>query len=114
MSEPYHKEIYPALLRVAGDRLQPESLRGQAFEGIAYHRLSRRHHLWSQSLDVLKAGLTDASEHVVFWSCFAAGHLSAQELLPILTRLRDTDTRVEPDWWPIADEASDAISTMEA
>jgi len=27
MSEPYHKEIYPALLRVAGDRLQPESLR---------------------------------------------------------------------------------------
>ena len=112
MSRPRHDEIYPALLRIAGDRRRPETLRGQAFEGIAYHRLSRRHHLWPHSLKVIRAGLADASGHVVFWACFAAGHMFARELLPTLTRLRDTDKRVEPGWWSIADEASDAISAI--
>lgn len=112
MSRPRHDEIYPALLHIAGDRRQPETLRGQAFEGIAYHRPSRRHHLWSQSLKAIRVGLADASTHVVFWACFAAGQLFARELLPTLKRLRDTDSRIEPGWWSIADEASDAISAI--
>jgi hypothetical protein len=112
MSRPRHDEIYPALLRIAGDRRQPETLRGQAFEGISYHRPSRRHHLWPHSLKVIRAGLADASGHVVFWACFAAGHLFARELLPTLKRIRDTDKRIEPGWWSIADEASDAISAI--
>jgi len=112
MSRPRHLEIYPALLRIAGDSSQPETLRGQAFEGIAYHQPSRKHHLWRRSLKVIRAGLADASGHVVFWACFAAGRLFARELLPILKRLRDTDKRVEPGWWSIADEASDAISAI--
>jgi hypothetical protein len=113
MSSPRHDKIYPALLTIAGDRRQPETLRGQAFEGIAYHRLSRRHHLWPQSLRVIRAGLADASGHVVFWACFAAGTLFARELLPPLKRLRDTDRRIERNWWSIADEASDAISAIQ-
>ena len=48
----------------------------------------------------------------VFWACFAAGQLLARELLPTLKRLRDTDSRIEPGWWSIADEASDAISAI--
>jgi hypothetical protein len=112
MSRPRHDGIYPALLRIAGDRRQPETLRGQALEGIAYHRPSRRHPLWRRSLKVIRAGLADASGHVVFWSCFAAGHLFARELLPALKRLRDTDRRIAPGWWAIADEASDAISAI--
>lgn len=112
MSRPRHDEIYPALLRIAGDRCQSVALRGQAFEGIAYHRPSRRHRLWPRSLRVIRSGLADSSGHVVFWSCFAAGHLFARELLPILKRIRDMDTRIEPGWWSIADEASDAISAI--
>ena len=112
MSSPRHDEILPALLRIAGDRLQPETLRGQAFEGIAYHSPSRRHHLWPHSLEVIRAGLADASGHVVFWACFAAGDLCDRELLPPLEHLRDNDKRIEPGWWSIADEASDAISAI--
>jgi hypothetical protein len=112
MSRPRHDEIYPALLRIAGDPRQPETLRGQAFEGIAYHQPSRRHQLWPRSMEVIRAGLADASGHVVFWACFAAGHLFAREMLPSLERLRDTDKRVEPGWWSIAEEASDAISAI--
>lgn len=112
MSRPHHDEIYPALLRLAADRRQPEKLRGQAFEGIACHQPSRRHRLWRPTLKVIRAGLADKSPHVAFWACFAAGELSAHELLPILTRLRETDKRVAQGWWAIADEASDAISQI--
>ena len=112
MARPHHAAIHPALLRVAGDHRQPETLRGQAFEGIAYHWPSRRHSLWAPSLKVIRAGLADRSAHVVFWACFAAGKLLASELLPMLIRLRDTDMRIAPGWWSIADEASDAISAI--
>ena len=116
ISSPRHDGVYPALLQIAGDRRQPETLRGQAFEGIAYHIAShspsRRHHLWPHSLEVIRARLADASGHVVFWACFAAGDLCNRELLPALEYLRDNDKRIEPGWWSIADEASDAISAI--
>lgn len=57
--------------------------------------------------------LIDALEHpdpaMRFWCAFALGTMRSRKSLPALERLAATDEEICPRWWPVKDEAADAI-----
>jgi len=87
----------------------PESVRGQAAEGIGEHKPRKNHKLRQKAEGAIIASLQDESPEIRFWSCFAAGKLKLREALPILHQIKDKDKSVNPGWWYVSEEAEDAI-----
>lgn len=87
----------------------PESVRGQAAEGIGEHKPRKNHKLRQKAETAILAALKDESPEVRFWSCFAAGKMKLREALPILHQMKDEDKSVNPGWWYVSEEAEDAI-----
>ncbi len=87
----------------------PESVRGQAAEGIGEHKPRKNHKLRQKAETAILAALKDESPEVRFWSCFAAGKIKLREALPLLHQIKDEDKSVNPGWWYVSEEAEDAI-----
>jgi HEAT repeat protein len=56
--------------------------------------------------------LRDPAPEVRFWSAFALGTMRTRAALPELRRLAAADTAMCPGWWPVQDEARDAIQNI--
>ena len=87
----------------------PESVRGQAAEGIGEHKPRKNHKLRQKAETAILVALKDESPEVRFWSCFAAGKIKMKEALPILHKIKNEDNSVNPGWWYVSEEAEDAI-----
>jgi HEAT repeat protein len=87
----------------------PESVRGQAAEGIGEHKPRKNHKLRQKAEAAILAALKDNSPEVRFWACFAAGKIKLKEALPILHQIKEEDKSVNPGWWYVSEEAEDAI-----
>ncbi len=87
----------------------PESVRGQAAEGIGEHKPRKNHKLRQKAEAAILTALNDESPEVRFWSCFAAGKIKLREALPILLQIKEKDKSVNPGWWQVSEEAEDAI-----
>lgn len=92
--------------------LEPaEKVRGQALETLATSRtvINRRHWLRKRIEKSVNAALASDSPEVRFWACFAAGSLKLKGALPKLRALAANDTADWGQWWPVAEEAADAV-----
>lgn len=87
----------------------PESVRGQAAEGIGEHKPRKNHKLRKNAETAILAAMKDESPEVRFWSCFAAGKIKLREALPLLHQIKNEDKSVNPGWWLVSEEAEDAI-----
>ena len=102
-------EALDALINVLTSVDMDESVRGQAAEGISYHKPRKNRRLRAKANIAILEGLKDKSPVVRFWSCFAAGHIKLLEALPILEKIKRSDKSVNPGWWYVSEEAEDAI-----
>jgi hypothetical protein len=102
-------EVLQALLSIAGDAGEYPAVRGQAFEGLGVQRSSQRHKLWRDIERVILAGLRDPEVEIRFWACYAAGSLHMKSALPQLKEITEHDSAMYPNWWPVSEEAADAI-----
>lgn len=87
----------------------PESVRGQAAEGIGEHKPRKDHKLRQKAEKAVLSALKDESAEVRFWACYAAGKIKLREALPILHQIKEIDKSVNPSWWHVSEEAEDAI-----
>lgn len=87
----------------------PESVRGQAAEGIGDHKPRKNHKLRQKAETAILAALKDESPEVRFWACFAAGKIKLREALPTLHQIKEEDRSINPGWWYVSEEAEDAI-----
>jgi HEAT repeat protein len=104
-----NNEALDALIRALLVVDLPESVRGQAAEGIGEHKPRKNHKLRPKAETAILTALKDESPEVRFWSCFAAGKMRLKEALPILHQIKDEDKSVNPGWWYVSEEAEDAI-----
>jgi HEAT repeat protein len=110
----FDEETLDLLLSVLRDSDEVPAARGLAAEGIAnlLEHADPRKARHKQAVKVLIDELQDLSPQVRFWASFALGRLGAQEAVPYLQRLADTDEAVCHGWWSVAKEAGDAISSI--
>jgi hypothetical protein len=54
----------------------------------------------------------DSAAEVRFWCCYALGVMRSRRAIPILEKLRDTDSTLVPGWWRVGEEAVDALETI--
>lgn len=89
-------------------------VRAQAAEGIGNHLgcADQRRRLFQRATRLLITGLSDSSAGVRFWSAFALGAMRTRKALPALRELL-SDTTPCIGWWPVCDEAADAIASIE-
>jgi HEAT repeat protein len=85
------------------------SVRAQALEGFGLQRPTKRNRLRSRVEAAILRGLADESTEVRFWACYAAGTLQVKSALPKLQDLTERDFTICPNWWPVSEEAADAI-----
>jgi len=101
-------------LEVLLDPAEAPRVRGQAAEGLHLWPScgDGRTRLYKRVVQGLIACLSDGSPEVRFWCCYALGQLRARAAVPYLQQLVDSDTEICPNWWPVRDEASDAIRAI--
>lgn len=87
----------------------PESVRGQAAEGIGEHKPRKNHKLRKKAEIAILSALKDESAEVRFWACFTSGKIKLREALPTLHQIKKEDKSVNPGWWYVSEEAEDAI-----
>jgi len=102
-------EALDALISALLEVSLPESVRGQAAEGIGVHRPRKNHKLRQKAETAILTAIKDKSPEVRFWSCFAAGKIKLREALPVLHKIKGEDKSVNPGWWHVSEEAEDAI-----
>lgn len=107
----YRRELIPDFAECVADETQPETVRGQAAEALAYlGSYVRRNSRWFKlSEETLLLNLTAASPVVRFWCCFALGSVRSERAIKPLARLRRSDQSVCPGWWKVSEEAADAL-----
>lgn len=109
--EDQDESLLDTLLRVAASTQEDPALRGQALEAIQSHvdlddcDADR----WRQIVDVLTACLQDPSGEIRFWAIFAVKQVNADQLLPALRGLAQTDDFVGSLGWENREEARDVI-----
>jgi HEAT repeat protein len=96
---------FATLLARLGDVDEQPDVRGAAAEAVASYRDKR-------ALAPLLAALRDPAAEVRFWAVFALGALGDASALPELERLEATDDAMVPGWWPVKQEAAEAIATI--
>lgn len=90
-------------------------IRGQACEGLGYVlEFARPTLAWYRRAEtaLLKA-LYDPAVAVRWWACFALGLAKSRRAIPKLRELADNDHAMMPGWWPVAQEAEDALLNIE-
>jgi HEAT repeat protein len=89
-------------------------VRAQAAEGLGMHlrHSDRRTRVFKQAQQSLISGLSESDVDIRFWSCYALAQMGSTAALPELLRLAESDNEMCPGWWPVCDEASDAISSI--
>jgi HEAT repeat protein len=102
-------DILQALIKIASDPNEHPAVRGQAFEGLGIQKSTKRSKFWPDIERVILDGLRDHEVEVRFWACYAAGSLRMKSALPQLQELADNDSAIYPSWWPVSEEAADAI-----
>lgn len=103
----------PLLSSLENDNEQP-AVRAQAAESLgnilAYS--DRRTRRFKRAQQALIRALEHSAPEVRFWAAFALGSMRSRSALPKLRHLADIDVALCPGWWPVKDEASDAIECI--
>ena len=103
-------QIFKFLLKVI-DFDKAKNVRGQALEalGMSWTAGNHRHKCRRLIEKSIVAALSDDSPEVRFWACYSAGSLKIKNALPKLRELTENDTQDWGQWWPVSEEAADAI-----
>jgi HEAT repeat protein len=109
----HDERAYDSLLETFSNADEAAGVRSQAAEGLAYLLHDARTRRFRHAARALVDALQDDVPEVRFWSAFALGSMRARVALPALRRLVEADDAMCPGWWPVRDEASDAIARIE-
>jgi HEAT repeat protein len=91
------KRVVDGLIATLTDTSQPDTIREEAAESLAYHYSGR-------AIPPLISVLTDPGAGVRFWSVFALGSLAGPRVIPALESMLQDDAE-PPGWWSIGREA---------
>jgi HEAT repeat protein len=94
------------LLATLQDTAEHPRVRGMAAESLGQLQDPR-------AVEPLIAALADAEVEVRFWAAFALGTLGDPAAIVALRRLAATDLTTLEGWWPLRQEALDAITHIE-
>ena len=103
-----------SLLECAADVQEQDSVRGQAIEGLASHLCYARKGtaLRAQAEELMIHLLQSPSPTLRFWACFGLGTMRCERAIPDLQKLRKNDQEICPGWWPLREEAEDALERI--
>lgn len=111
----FDTRVVEPLLTTFENRSEEPKVRGQAAEGIGsiLELTDGRRRQFKRATRALIGGLRDESPEIRFWCAYALGVMRAKAALEELRRVAATDTAMCPRWWRVADEAADAITSIE-
>jgi HEAT repeat protein len=103
-----------SLLDVLADTGRPDEVRGGVAEALAEQlEFSDKTDPLRRAAEALLVTLLDDDSAIVrFWTAFGLGKLRTRAALPALQALTGDETLV-PRWWPVGEEAADAIEWIE-
>ena len=105
---------FEPLLAALRNQAEHPAVRAQAAEGLGNILVfgDRRTRRYKQAQAALIDGLDHPAPDIRFWAAFAFGTMRSRAALPRLRQLAASDTAICPGWWPVKDEASDAIECI--
>lgn len=103
--------VVTALLEALNDPYENIAVRAQAAEALGGH--SRSKALGRRVARDLMDMLEHPSAELRFWAAFTLGAMRHRPALPALRKVAREDERVCPGWWYVAEEAEDAIASIE-
>ena len=108
-------EAHAVLLETLSDADEHLRVRAQAAEalGDCFENARVPGPLRKKVEDALLDAIDHPDVELRFWCAYALGKLRVKRAIPVLQKLAETDQRVYPTWWEIAEEAKDAITVIQ-
>jgi HEAT repeat protein len=96
-------------MRALSDQSQPQPVREEAAESLAYSH-------YRPAIPVLIAVLDEGDVRMRFWAVFALGNIGQftgdARVAPALERMLADDEAPPGNWWPVGRETRDALDRL--